>query len=222
MTLPRDEVTAGLLDELSDFEKLVRSLDAQQWATPSRCTGWTVGDVAGHVIGSMADVTAGRLDGLGTPEVTEREVAERRGRTPAQLADECAQVREAAQGLLAAFDDAAWQAGAPGGYEGTLGDGVEALWYDTYLHADDMRSVLGQAPQRTTAGDTASVSHIATELTKRDWQPAMLAFDGLPEFEVSGGGGERFEGDAFPFILAATGRGDTKGLGLDASVNLYA
>src|SRR5215510_6145862 len=108
MTLPRDEVSAGLLDELSDFEKLVRSLDAEQWATPSRCKGWTVGDVAAHVIGSMADVVGGRLDGLGTPEVTEREVQERRGRTPAQLADECAEVREAAQGLLAVFDDAAW------------------------------------------------------------------------------------------------------------------
>jgi uncharacterized protein (TIGR03083 family) len=221
MTLPRDEVTAGILDELSDFEKLVRSLDAEQWATPSRCDGWTVGDVAGHVIGSMADVVGGRLDGLGTPEVTEREVDERRGRTPAQLADECAKVREAAQGLLAAFDDDAWQAPAPGGYEGTLGDGVEALWFDTYLHADDMRSVLGQATQRRTPGDKASVSHIATELTKRRWQPTTLAFDGLPEFEVSGGG-TRLEGDAFPFVLAATGRGDASAVGLDDSVNLYA
>jgi hypothetical protein len=169
----------------------------------------------------MADVVNGKLDGLGTPEVTEREVAERRGRTPAELADECARVREQAQGLLAVFDDAAWEAPAPGGYHGTLGDGVEALWFDTYLHADDMRSVLGQSPQRTTAGDKASLSHIATELTKRDWRPVTLAFDGQPEFAVSGGG-DRLEGDAFPFILAATGRGDAGALGLDDSVNLYA
>lgn len=220
MTLPREEVTAGIIDELGDFEKLVRSLDEHQWATPSRCEGWTVGDVAGHVIGSMADVVNGRLDGLGTPEVTEREVAERRGRTPAELADECAQVREQAKGLLAAFDDAAWETAAPGGYEGTLGDGVEALWYDTYLHADDMRSVLGLATQREQASDKASISHIAYELTKRDFQPLTLAFDGLPEFDVSGGG-TRVEGDAFPFILAATGRGDASALGLDESVNLY-
>jgi uncharacterized protein (TIGR03083 family) len=221
MTLPRAEVTAGILDELTDFEKLVRSLDAQQWATPSRCEGWTVGDVAGHVIGSMADVVAGRLDGLGTPEVTEREVQERRGRTPAALADECADVREATAGLLAVFDDDAWNAPAPGGYEGTLGDGVEALWYDTYLHADDMRSVLGQPTQRNDAADKASISHIATELTKRDFTPSTLAFDGLPEFTVSGGG-KKIEGDAFPFILAATGRGDAGAVGLDEAVNLYA
>jgi uncharacterized protein (TIGR03083 family) len=221
MTLPRHEVSTGLFDELSDFEKLVRSLDEQQWSTPRRCEGWTVGDVAAHVIGSMADVVGGRLDGLGTPEVTEREVQERRGRTPARLADECAEVREAAQGLLAVFDDAAWEAPAPGGYQGTLGDGVEALWFDTYLHADDMRSVLGHATQRTAEGDRASLSHIATELTKREWQPATLAFDGQPEFDVSGGG-TRIDGDAFLFILAATGRGDASAIGLDDSVNLYA
>lgn len=222
MTLPRDQVCAGLINELDDFEKLVRSLTAEQWATPSRCEGWTVGDVAGHVIGSMADVVHGRLEGLGTPEVTEREVQERRGRTPEQLADECATVRELGADLLSAFDAAAWEAPAPGGYPGTLGDGVEALWYDTYLHADDMRSALGQPTQRNPRSDAASVSHLATELTRRGWQPATLAFDGIPEFTVSGGGGIRLTGDAFRFILAATGRGNPAALGLDDSVNLYA
>ena len=169
----------------------------------------------------MADVVNGNLEGLGTPEVTAREVAERRGRTPQQLADECAEVRASAEGLLAVFDDDAWNGPAPGGYEGTLGDGVEALWYDTYLHADDMRSVLG-LPTVRGDGDRATVSHIATELTKRKWGPATLAFDDLPEFPVSGGGGRRFDGDAFPFVLVATGRAAPESLGLDDSVNLYA
>jgi hypothetical protein len=44
----------------------------------------------------MADVVAGRLEGLGTPEVTAREVAERRGRSATELADECGEVRKAA------------------------------------------------------------------------------------------------------------------------------
>ena len=47
-----------------------------------------------------------------------------------------------------------------------------------------MRSVLGQPTQRSTDGDKASISHIATELTRRGYQPTTLAFDGLPEFEV--------------------------------------
>jgi hypothetical protein len=167
----------------------------------------------------MADVAAGRLDGLGTPEVTEREVAERVGRSPSELADECAEVRDASRALLAAFDDDAWVATAPGGYDGSLGDGVEALWYDTYLHADDIRAAIGRDSE---IGDglRASLSHLAFELTKRDWGPATLAFDGQPRFDVSGGGPE-ITGDPFEFVLAATGRMDPVKLGFDETINVY-
>ena len=63
MALPRTQVSDGLLDQLERFEQLIRPLTADEWATPSRCAGWTVGDVARHVVGGMADVAAGRLDG---------------------------------------------------------------------------------------------------------------------------------------------------------------
>ena len=52
MALARTVVSEGLIDELGRFEELVRSLSSEQWNTPSRCAGWTVGDVASHVIGS--------------------------------------------------------------------------------------------------------------------------------------------------------------------------
>src|SRR4051794_33336487 len=129
MALARTVVSEGLIDELTRFEELVRPLSTAQWNTPSRCAGWTVGDVARHVIGSMADVAAGRLDGLGSPEAPKREVDERAGRPPAELADECAEVTKAAAGMLPLFDDATWAGPGPGGFDGTLGDGVEALWY---------------------------------------------------------------------------------------------
>jgi uncharacterized protein (TIGR03083 family) len=177
--------------------------------------------VASHAIGSMADVVNLRLDGLGTPEVTQREVDERAGRSPAELADECARVRKQAQDMLPGFDDASWSAPAPGGYEGTLGDGVEALWFDFFMHADDIRAAIGR-PSEPSDGLRASASHIATELTKREWGPATIALDGLPEFEVSGGGARKIEGDPMKFALAATGRTDPASIGLDASVNLYA
>ena len=57
MALPRNVVSDGLLDELDRFEELLRSLTAEDWATPTRCAGWTVGDVAAHTVGSMADST---------------------------------------------------------------------------------------------------------------------------------------------------------------------
>ena len=158
--------------------------------------------MARHVVGSMADVAAGRLDGLGTPEVTKREVDERAGRSAEQLADECAEVRRAAAGLLPVFDDAAWAAAAPGGYEGTLGDGVEALWYDTWLHGDDIRAATGR-PSVQGDGMQSAVSHVRFELAKRGWE------GDVPE-----------QGDAaFTFILAATGRASS---GPDGPIDIYA
>ena len=220
-TLSRDEITKGLLAEMEHFEQLVRSIGDDEWAKPSRCVGWTVAGVAGHAIGSMADVVNGNLDGLGTPEVTQREVDERAGRSPAELADEAAAVRTQAEAMLPMFDDAAWEAKSPGTYEGTLGDGVEALWFDFYMHGDDIRAALGR-PSEPGDGLRAAASHVATELTKRSWGPATIALDGLPEFAVSGGGGQRIEGDPLVFVLAATGRSDPTTVGLDETVNLYA
>lgn len=199
-------MSEGLIDELTRFEELVRGMNEVQCNTPSRCSGWTVGDVARHVIGSMADVAAGRLDGLGSPEVTKREVDERAGRSPAELADECAEVTKAAAGMLPLFDDAAWAGPGPGGFDGTLGDGVEALWYDTWMHAEDMRSALGQVPVMS-SGFNAARSHVALDLNRvASWKGAM------PEADA----------DAYAFIMVATGRTDASALGAGAPPNIYA
>src|SRR5437588_11793104 len=120
MPLTRDEISAGIIEELNTFQGLVASLSDEDLAVPTRCEGWTAGDVAAHVIGTVVDIVEGRLDGLGSPEVTEREVVERRGRTGAELAEELAGATKAAKDLLAVFDDAAWEGPAPGGYERTL------------------------------------------------------------------------------------------------------
>jgi len=209
----------GLVEELGAFGELIEPLDADAWATPTRCEGWTVADVAAHVIGSMADVVSGRLEGLGSPEVTAREVAERHGRSPGDLASELVGVTKLASELGEAFDDATWAAPAPGGYDGSLGEGVEALWYDTYVHAEDIRAALGRRPVGG-AGVRPTIHHLATLLEKRGWGPATLSFDGLETLEI-GSGGKVLTGDPLPFILAATGRGDPAVLGLDASVNVY-
>ena len=100
------------------------------------------------------------------------------------------------------FDDAAWAATAPGGYEGTLGDGVEALWYDTWLHGDDIRAATGR-PSVQGDGMQSAVSHVRFELAKRGWE------GDVPE-----------QGDAaFTFILAATGRASS---GPDGPIDIYA
>jgi uncharacterized protein (TIGR03083 family) len=238
MALPRTEVTTGLLEELERFKGLIQGLTPEEWTTVSRCTGWTVADVAAHVVGGMADVAAFRLEGLGPPEVEARQVAERRGRSPGELADELGAVIAATAELLNAFDDEAWEMQAPGGFDFTLGEGVEALWHDAWLHGDDILCALGRPSERGD-GMKASVSHIADVLTREGWGPAVLALEGLPEFTVNraardsasgndgsaqGFGGDprsRFTGDPLAFVYAATGRAAPATAGLDDSANIY-
>ncbi|HUS61687.1 MAG TPA: maleylpyruvate isomerase family mycothiol-dependent enzyme, partial [Acidimicrobiales bacterium] len=188
----------------------------QQLDLPTRCEGWSVGDVTAHVVGTLADVTGGRIEGQGTDEVTARQVEERRGRTAAELADELALAVKSASDLLPAFDDVAWLGAAPGGYDLTLGDAIEALWYDAYLHADDIGVALGR-PTRRGDGLVASVSHISAILDARGAPRCTVALDGMPRFEVSGGGAE-ITGDALTFVLEATGRATTTTTGVG---NIY-
>jgi uncharacterized protein (TIGR03083 family) len=220
MVLPREQVLEGTIAEYASFEELLRSLDAKDWAAPTRCEGWTVADVAAHVTGTIADVAEGRFTELAAPDAPERQAAERRGRTAEQVADELHERAKIAVDIGAAFDDAAWAGPAPADLPGTLGEGVEALWYDTFVHGDDIRAAIGRASQPG-PGLRAAVSHVTDILTQQGQKPATIALEGMPELAVSGGGGQRITGDPYAFVLAATGRGDLNALGLDDSFNIY-
>jgi uncharacterized protein (TIGR03083 family) len=202
MALDAKIVADGLLDELDRFATLVNSIDEDEWQRPTRCAGWSVADVAAHLIGTMTDIVEGRLDGLGTPEVTQREVDERRGKSPKELADECFEARTLAATLLASFDEDAWDQPAPGGYDGTLTEAVEALWFDAYVHADDIRVALGR-PTEIGPGLSASTSHVVDQASKLGWSGEPPAEDAA----------------AHQFVLVATGRAPG---GTGSPPNIYA
>lgn len=219
MTLGRTVVVQGMLSEYADFAALLRSLTTAQWETTSRCERWTVADVAGHVAGQLSDVTQFRLEGLGTPEVTDRQVQERRGRSPGAVADELDASSATASGLAAAFDDDAWSAPGPPGTQGTLGQGLESLWFDAFLHGDDIRAAIDE-PSVPGDGVLASVSHIAQVLSDQGWGPATLRLGDLDDYPVSGGG-PVLTADPMTFILVSTGRVSPDRIGLDDTVNIY-
>ena len=222
--LPQAEVVQGLHEEMVGFAVLVRSLNELEFATLSRCEGWSAGDVAAHLIGAFADITSGRVEGQGTPEVSERQVAERRGRTADELADELDRVIKQLDQLLGGLDDASWSRPARGGYDMTLGQAMEAFWLGTYVHADDIRAAVGRPSERG-PGLRASVHHVADLLTHQGWGPAVLSLDAVEEVpvgEAEGSKAQRVTGDPLAFVLAATGRADPAPLGLDASVNVFA
>ena len=218
MTLPREEVVQGVKDEIARFEGLVRSMDDDQWHLPTRCAGLTVADVAAHYIGTLADISAGRFDGLGTPEVTAREVEERRGRSQNELGDELQQAAKVGMDIMSSIDDEGWAGPAPGDLGISMGEGVEAMWYDAYVHAEDVRR------RRCAAAARPGPSGIRVACQRpaltAGWGPATLALDGLEEFPVSGGG-RRVTGDPLQFVEVAAGHRDPGEFGLDETVNVY-
>ena len=218
-TLDRTEITDGFLAELDQFGELMRPLRPADLDVGTRCAGWTVRDVAGHMVGQITDVVNGRLEGLGTPEVTEREAKERAGRSAEELASELDDGRSGVLALADALDDEAWNAPVASDFEGTLGEGVLALWFDGYLHADDIRCALG-SPTVRSDGLRGSIHWVAVDLARRGWGPATLALDGVDVIDVRGGG-DKITGDPYEFLLVASGRADPSPLGLDESVNIF-
>ena len=219
MTLAQDEVVNGLVTELRSLRGLVATLTEDEWATPTRCEGWTVADIAAHVTGVGADITAGRLEGIDTQPWYDRQVAERRGRPPQALVEELDHVIAATDELMAAFDEAAWNGPAVPGIAGTLGAAILSLWCGIYIHNEDILAALRRAPQRG-PGLHAAVAHISEALTDRGWGPATLALEGVGDVAI-GGGGRRIEADPLTFTLVASGRADPALLGVDPRVNIY-
>jgi uncharacterized protein (TIGR03083 family) len=212
--LTRPPVVRGLATEYVAFADLVAGLSNAQWRTATRCSGWQVRDVAGHVTGNAVDSADGTI-GARTPDEQARAL---RDGTPAEVA---AVLRIAAgrlESFLQRLDDATWDAPSPVPGR-TIGNGVLTLWYDAYVHADDIRTALGRSGERG-PGLAASVRWLHDELTRLGRGPATLAFEGLASYTI-GTGGPVIDGDPMRFVLAASGRYDPAELGLDESINVY-
>lgn len=224
MDLTRTETIDGFLAQYTAFADLVAGLDEAEWTKASRCDGFEVRDVAGHVIGLAEDVVAG-VPGSRTAE---EEAATVRHDRPSEAA---ARLRAAIDALRllgpAIDDDDVWS--GPSGLDGiTMGRGVLTLLFDTYVHGDDIRSAIGRESDADPAALRAAVSYLAGELESREWGPARIdithdgdALGALTIGPVTTETATRTV-DALAFVLAATGRLDPAPLGLDGEVNIYA
>ncbi len=212
--LERTDVARGAIDEYTSFAALIDSLDATAWDTPTRCDGFLVRDVAGHVVGLAEDVARGVPGSRNAAE----EAASVRGDSPAQVAIRLRAAIASIQPLLDALDDDMWN-GPSGVPDLSFGRGVLTLWYDAFVHADDIRAALGRGSEAG-AGLSASVEYLAGELATRGWGPATLALDGMPRFDV-GSGGREIAGAPMQFVLVATGRAEPVTMGLEPGVSIY-
>jgi len=214
-TPSRPDVSKGCIAEYETMAALIEPLTEAQWDAPTRCRGFAVRDVAGHVIG-LAEDTAKGVPGSRNAEL---EAASVRHESPAGAAARLRAAIVPIQALLDTVDDDTW-AGPSGVPDLTLGQGVLTLWYDAYVHNDDIRAALDRATDRG-PGLEASVAYLARQLDLRGYGPATLTLEGLPRYDV-GAGGREISGDPVAFVLAATGRLDPAALGLDERVNIYA
>ena len=215
VVLTNSDLANGTLATYYAVAHLLDSLDRNAWHTPTRCTDWEVRDVAGHVVGLAGDAVAG-VPGSRTPD---EHAAALRDHSPAELAAQLRTSVALLRAFVEALDDVAWN-GPSGVPDMTLAQGVHGLWFDTYVHLDDINTALGHAPDRG-PGLAAGVAFLARSLTNRGWGPATLALDGIPRVDV-GAGGPMVTGDPHHFVLVASGRADAATLGLDPNVNIYA
>ena len=210
----RHRTIGGLLDQYRSFAELIGSLNVPDWNCETRCTGWQVRDVAGHVVGQAIDTVSGAI-GTRTPD---HQAAALRGESPPALAARLHHVMDSIEELATAFDDAAWSAPSP--VPGlSLGQGVHALLNDAYLHGDDIRAALG-LPFDAGPGLSASLDFVLGALLRDEAtaaEPAVAPVLVVPADHFS----ERTGIAAHDFLLAATGRSDPARLLLPEILNIY-
>jgi uncharacterized protein (TIGR03083 family) len=206
---------------------LVTDLTDDQAATPvAACPGWTVHDVVAHLVGSVADVLAGRMDGVGSPAWTAAQVDARRDAPIAEMLAE-------------------WHAAAPQ-FEDTLraiGGQLAALGVaDAWNHEQDLLGALGRPGSNDPAVELTAVEGYAP-MVGGTWATAgvaplriqvgdahVLSGDGAPGATVTGTpyelaralAGRRTEtqlraliwdGDADPYVEVLASMGPVEPLG---------
>jgi uncharacterized protein (TIGR03083 family) len=217
---------------------LLRGLTAAQWQSPTDCAGWTVRDVAVHLIASaqaqanpvefLRQVVAGRpltaqiggthwVDGL-----NEAQLRARTDWSAATLPDRWQ--RASAAALKARRRMPAPVRALPLLPIGT-GLGVRIGWQplaylfdmgftrDVWMHRIDLARAAGLAPELTPEHDGRIVADVLAEWSRRHGEPYTLTLTGPAGGEFrAGDGGEPQTVDAVEFVRILSGRADGAGI----------
>jgi uncharacterized protein (TIGR03083 family) len=211
VNITQKDVAEGIRAEREALVAYLEDLPEAAWDKPSACDGWTVRDMVAHLIGNAKDVAEQNVEGAGSPEYNQRQVDERAGRSPAELLEEWAvQGPLLEQGILA-LDDDFWN--APYLELGTVGEAVQRLLEDIWVHAMDIRLPLGEEAT-TGPGLDATFDTMARELKIRcprlapDVGKVAIEADGYSRSVTigDGSGHVKVAGDPVTLALVGTGR----------------
>ena len=180
-----DEVSISMLRQRRRLAALLSTLDAEQWAAPSRCAGWSVQDVVAHLVTTnrfwSASITAGRagtptqilaaFDPVATPAAIVESV---RSWGAAEALDQFVETAEGLAATVVGIEPTEWSttlAEAPPGHVALRAVALHALW-DSWVHERDIALPLGIEPVEA-PDEIAACLHYASALS-----PAFLASTG--------------------------------------------
>jgi uncharacterized protein (TIGR03083 family) len=211
----------------------LRSLDADDWSTPTVCPDWDVRRMWLHVLGaceagaSMREnahqmlAARKRRKELGVPleaGLSGVQVAEREDLTPEELVDRLAAVapktikgRNRTPRPMRAVK---MPVDAPVVEKWALGYLIDVIYLrDAWMHRVDTARATGRDLELTAEHDGRIVADVVAEWARRHGQPFTLLLSGPAGGSyTSGTGGEEIELDAVEFCCLLAGRGETTGL----------
>ena len=158
-------------ERLSDF--VLGLDDAATRAGVPACPGWSVQDVVSHLVGIVADLQDGRLEGVGTDEWTMAQVTSRRAGTIADVVEEWTRRAPELEAQVAGWPPAV----------------ASQLAADAAMHELDVRSAVGDRGARDTDGVAVAFDYYGRKLADR------ITEAGLPALTVDLGTGTVTFGD---------------------------
>lgn len=214
--------------EYQRFAEMLQTLGPAGWEMPTECPGWTVRDMASHVLGYM------RYSGSVREQARQVRAAKRRGgpiadalsglqveeladMAPEQITSDVAgRVESATRGRrnapwpLRQFARITSELPVSGVQETwTLGYLIDTIaTRDTWMHRLDICRATGQAAVLTADHDGRLVADIVAEWARRHGRPFTLHLTGRAGGQfASGARGPRLTFDALEFCRALSGRG---------------
>jgi uncharacterized protein (TIGR03083 family) len=153
-----DDQRAPLVRQRRRLDAMLADLSDDDWKSPSRCDGWSVQDVAAHLVGVNAFWRASVLAGLAgqptriladfdpaaTPPLL---IDAMRALPPAQVLEQLVSSNDAFLGAIAELDEPEWSmlAESPAGHVPIRLLVQHALW-DCWVHERDIALPLGLTP----------------------------------------------------------------------------
>lgn len=222
-------------EEYRRFAALAASVRDDQWALPTDCTGWTVRDLVGHLVGAERSAASvremasqqlevarrvRRLGGQAVDHMTAIQIERTADLSEQALVAECAALApRAARGRgrtpapVRRFVSIPVEAG-PIRERWTMGYFVDViLTRDTWMHRVDLSRALGVEMATDADHDGRIVADIVAEWGRRHGQPFRLHLDGPAGGDfTSGDDGESHTLDAVEFCRIVSGRATGTGL----------